>query len=195
MIFLASRFIGKPILSIRAGHPIGSVTGVLINPHKLKVDAFWVQVGAITDNKILLSQDIREIGIKGVVINDLHDIADADNMPRLEELIKIAYEIPGKKVLERSHRIGTAVDFGFNDKDMSVVSILVKPKLAGRLRNAQKTIHRSQIKSIDDSSIHVSTAPKKERAAIRRKRTADKPKVALAANFSTYSKAKTHPPL
>ncbi|MEM6998085.1 MAG: hypothetical protein AAF413_04205 [Patescibacteria group bacterium] len=159
MILLASRIVGLPIISTRSGARVATVSGVLINPHKLTVEGLWVHVGAKKDSQILLSRDIRELSPRGVVINDLSDIAEPENMPRLEELVNIAYEIPNKTITENKKKIGTAQDFVFSIKTYKLEQVIARPKLFGRIKNSQLTIHRSQIKSVNDKELVVELGP------------------------------------
>ncbi len=160
MIILASKVIGKPVLTIRAGRAAATVTGVLIDPFKLQVAGFWVQKGAkAKGSHLLLSQDIREFTMRGVIIDDTASIVETDDLPRFKEIFEIDYQIPGKKVISGRRKHGKATDFGINTATLHIASITGKPSLTRMLGSTSFSFARKQIKSINDSTIEVNDSP------------------------------------
>lgn len=159
MIILASKAIGLSIVSIRTGTPVGEVVGVLVDPHTLKVAGFWANQFSSKQDKVLLSMNIRELSVKGLVIDDLHDLTDPSDLPKLKEILDIDYQIPGKKILEVKKKIGVAEDFSFDMKDFSISSLLCRPNILGMLNVSNFTVYRKMIKEIDDSHIRVDRGP------------------------------------
>lgn len=160
MIILASKVIGKPILTIRTGRSVAAVTGVLIDPFKLQVAGFWVQKGAKTkESLLLLSQDIREFTMRGLIIDDAASIVETEDLPRFKEIFEIDYQIPGKKVVSGRRKHGKATDFGINTANLQIASITGKPSLTRMLGSTSFSFARKQIKSINDGAIEVSDSP------------------------------------
>ena len=68
MLRLSLTFSELPILSLRTGTEVALIKRPLINPDNLKIEGFYVE--DLFDKKldlILLTQDIREILINGLV--------------------------------------------------------------------------------------------------------------------------------
>ena len=160
MIILASKVVDKPVLTIRAGGRVGTVTGVLIDPFKLQVAGFWVQKGAKAKHSHLpLSQDIREFTIRGIIVDDSSAIVGVEDLPRFKEIIEIDYQIPGKKVVSGRYKHGKALDFGINTATLQIASITGKPSFTKMFGATSFSFARKQIKSINDGAIEVSKDP------------------------------------
>ena len=162
MIYLASACIGYQITSISSLNNVGQILGVLVDPHRFSVAGFWIEEYQQRRSwwPILLSQSLRQIHNRRVFINSVEDFNHPKDLPRLKEVLKIDYQIPGKKVIstEREH-LGTAEDFSFSDEDFKIVHLIVKPPLAQRLRTTRHQFSRSQIEKIRGKSIEVRIGP------------------------------------
>lgn len=159
MLLLASNVIGMPISSIRLSGKIGEITGLLLNPDTLKIVAFWVRIGANKDNDLLLLEETREFNIRGVIVDDIHNVASPDELTRLKEVLDINYEIPGKKVIGARGKLGTATDFSFDPESAEVMTIIGKPSLTKRFGQNEFTVHRRQIEEVTDSHIKINDGP------------------------------------
>ena len=162
MIYLASACIGYQITSITGLDNVGQIRGVLIDPHRFSVAGFWVEEYQCRRNwwPILLSQSLRQIHSRRVFVNDAEDFNHPKDLPRLKEVLKIDYQIPGKKIVstEREY-LGKAEDFSFSDEDFKIMHIIAKPPLPQRLRTSRRQFSRSQIEKIRGKSIEVRISP------------------------------------
>lgn len=156
---LASNVLGMPVSSIRLGGRVGEISGILLDPDKLKLIAFWVRVGNQKDNELLLFEELREFNLRGAIIDDMHNISKAEELTRLETILQINYELPGKKIIGSRGKLGTATDFSFDPETTEVMTIVGKPTLTKRFGQNEFTIHRRQILEVDDSSIKVNDGP------------------------------------
>ena len=162
MIYLASACIGYQITSISGLSNIGQVRGILIDPQRFSVAGFWIEE---YDRRrdywpILLSQSLRQIHGRRLFINDLEDINDPADLPRLKRILKIDYQIPGTKIVssDKEH-LGRAEDFSFNDEDFKIIHLIVKPPLHQRLRKTRLHFTRNQIEKVSRRQIEVRTDP------------------------------------
>ena len=162
MIYLASACIGYQITSISGLGNVGQIRGVLVDPQRFSVAGFWVE----EYNRrraywpILLSQSLRQIHDKRVFINDLEDINDPTDLPRLKRVLKVDYQIPGTKVISTDDEyLGRAEDFSFSDEDFKIAHLIVKPPIHQRLRKTRLHFTRNQIEKVSRRRIEVKVGP------------------------------------
>ena len=162
MIYLASACIGYQITSISGLSNIGQIRGILIDPRRFSVAGFWVEEYGRRPAywPILLSQSLRQIHNQRIFINDLDDINDPADLPRLKQILKIDYQIPGVRVVSTDDEyLGKAEDFSFNDEDFKIIHLIVKPPLHQRLRRTRQHFTRNQIEKVSHRRIEVKVDP------------------------------------
>ena len=166
MIYLASNFINYPVFSISALGVIGQIEGIIIDPYRFSVSGFWVSLANKTSNseKILVTTSIRQISVDKILINDVSDIHNIEDLPKLKKIIQFDYQIPGKRVIATNKQyLGSASDFSFNSEDFKITAIMAIPPIYQRLRIDSRHFNRSQIEKISPSEIKVNTNPKTEK--------------------------------
>ncbi len=154
MLQLSAALIGKPILSLQTGAPVGATLGAIINPNNLKIEGFYCQDRYEKKQMILLSQEIRDILPQGLVVNDHHALTEADELVRMKKLISIAFELVGKSVYTGGRtRIGKVADFAVDDMSLYVQKLYVTRSILKSLNTGQLSIDRSAIIEITDKKI------------------------------------------
>lgn len=161
MLFLSNKFLNEPIVSINAGAEVGTVTEMIINPHKLSVDAFYV-LSRATGESVLHVEDIRGFGPQGLLIDHEEQLMDLKDLIRLQEIAKIHYNPIGKKVVTKNkQKIGKVVDFIIDTESFKIKKIHVQQSVFKNLQSSALVIDRTQIVEITDDKIIVrSTAIK-----------------------------------
>ena len=169
MIYLASACIGYQITSIASLNNVGQIRGILIDPNRFSVAGFWIEEYQRRHKQlpILLSQSLRQIHNRRVFINDEQDFNTLQDLPRLKEVFKIDYQIPGKKIISTdSEYLGRAEDFSFSDEDFKIIHLIVKPPLPQRLRTTRRQFGRNQIEKVRTQSIEVRIGPQSQLNAL-----------------------------
>ena len=162
MIYLASACIGYQITSIATAENIGQIRGVIVDPYRFSVAGFWAEVYSRRSKQwpVLLSQSLRQIHNRRIFVNDLDDINAPGDLPRLRQVLKVDYQVPGKKVVATGgDYLGKAEDFSFNDEDFKIIHLIVRPPLHRRLRQTRQHFTRNQIEKIGRKQIEVKTGP------------------------------------
>jgi hypothetical protein len=155
MLLLGSSFENMPVLSLRIGTPVGKVIGHLINPHKLTIDALWCKMGGSKEPQLILVQDVREISLKGLIVND-HEVAvDPSEAIRLKPIIDLAYELLGKKVISGRLSIGKVTDYAVENEQFTIQKLYANPTALARLKTTRLTIDRSQIIEVSPDYVKV----------------------------------------
>jgi sporulation protein YlmC with PRC-barrel domain len=158
MLQLSGALLNRPILSLRTGTPVAFISRALINPNNLKVEGFYCQPN--DDRRktlILLCQDIRDTIPQGFVINDLDVLAEPAELVRLQEVIKIDFELIGKQVVTDSkEKIGKVSDYAVETSSMFVQKLYVSRSVFKSFASGNLGIDRTQIIEVTDRRVVVS---------------------------------------
>lgn len=156
MLKLSSAVTNLTVFSLRTGHPIGTALRPLINPNNLKVEA-WFATSSFDNGLLLLpAGEIREFGQQGIAVNDKDAITPAEDLVRLAPLIRLDYQLLGKKVYDQNKQfLGKVSDFATDLGSFYVQRLYVSPSMLKQLTRDQKVISRVQIIEINDKKIIV----------------------------------------
>ena len=166
MIYLASEFIGYKIFSLSSLNEVGVIIGIIIDPYRFSVLGFWIETSSTKRNDwlILLSQSVRQIEAGKVLINDVSDFNKRQDLPRVKTMLKIDYQIPGKKIVStNAENLGQAEDFSFKEDNFQITHIIAKPPLHQRFKLTKRHYTRSQIEKISRKSIEVNVEPQAQK--------------------------------
>lgn len=154
MLQLSAAIIGKPILSLQTGSPVGETIGVIINPNNLKIEGFYCQDRFEKKQMILLSQEVRDVLPQGVVVNDHHALSEPDELIRLKETIELRFELIGKPVYTSGRaKIGKVADFAVDSQSLYVQKLYVARSILKSLNSGQLSVDRSNIVEITNRKI------------------------------------------
>jgi len=148
--------VNRPILSLRTGTRVATALEPIINPGNLKIEGFYCQDSRSREQLVLVSQDVRDIMPRGIIIND-HDVLTLpQDLVRLSQVMNINFSLIGKPVLTASgHKLGKVGDYSVNTDNMYVQKIYVNQSIFKSLSSGNLGIDRSQIVEITDKKIVV----------------------------------------
>ncbi len=156
MLQLSSSLLNRPVLSLRTGGTVATTVAPLINPNNLKIEGFYCQDSRSKQHLVLLYQDIRDIIPQGFVVNDHDVLAEPSELVRLQETIKLNFDLTGKAVYTVSReKIGKVTDYATEVTTMYVQKIYVSQPLLKSLSGGSLGIERTQIVEITPSRIIV----------------------------------------
>lgn len=151
---LSSILIGKPVLSLRTGRPVATVTAPLINPNNLKIEGFFCIDSVDRNELVLLYQDIREVLPQGFVIDDHAVLAEPEELIRLKKLIHLRFDVIGKQVVTVSRkRVGKVTDYAAEIETMYIQKLYVGQGFIKGLTGGNLGVDRSQVNEITDTKI------------------------------------------
>jgi uncharacterized protein YrrD len=159
MLKLSTATTNLTIFSLRTGHPVGVALRPLINPSNLKIEAWFAQSNF--DNGLLLlpTSEIREIGHQGIAVNDKEAITPAEDLVRLEPVIRLDFQLLGRKVYTQSNQfLGKVSDYATDMESFYIQRFYVTPSVFKQLTSDQRVISRLQIIEITDKKIIVKDA-------------------------------------
>jgi sporulation protein YlmC with PRC-barrel domain len=156
MLKLSDTIIGRPVLSLRTGRTVATITGAIINPNNLKIEGLYCTDSYDRSELVLLYQDIRDVLPQGFVINDHDVLARPKDLVRLKEFIDLGFDVKGKRVVTVAHRhLGKVADYAVEIETMYIQKLYVTQGFMKGLTGGNLGIDRSQVNEITDSKIIV----------------------------------------
>ena len=154
MLQLSASLLNKSVLSLRSGSVIATITSPIINPDNLKIEGFYCQDRFSKQTLVLLYQDIRDILVKGYVVND-HDVLSApEDLVRLKKVMELEFELTGKQVQTVSkQKVGKVSDYAAETETMFIQKIYVAQSILKNLSGGTLSIDRNQINEITPKRI------------------------------------------
>ena len=165
MLLTIKNMLGSAVMSLQTGQPLARLDTPIINPHNLKIVAFYVS-GPMVDftPAVLFSEDIREFGELGAIVDSSDNILSPEGMVRLGEVISYGFVLDGIHVVdEQKHKLGRVENYTLNPDDFMIQQLYLKPTLMKSLSIAHLTVSRDQIVAIDNDKITVRTPTVREK--------------------------------
>lgn len=160
MLIPISRFISAPVLSLQTGMPLARISEPIIDFRKLRIVAFRV-IGARLSHaeSVLHSEDIREFGEIGAIVDSDDSLMSLDGLVRLQEIISYDFHMIGLKVITQSGIVlGKVASYGLDLDTYDIMQIYVQPNFPKNITMTGTTINRTQIVSVDSKRILVKDA-------------------------------------
>jgi uncharacterized protein YrrD len=169
MLQLSGALINRPILSLRTGTTVGTALQPIINPNNLKIEGFYCEDRFDKKKqRVLLYQDIRDVMKQGIVVNDHDALSDPEELVRLQEIMKLQFNLIGKPVVTDSKsKLGKVSDFATEIETMYIQKIYVSQPLRKSFIGGSLSVDRSQIVEITSRRIIINDPiqPKTAQAA------------------------------
>ena len=164
MLQLSAALADRPIMSLRTGQQVATITSPIINPNNLKIEGFYCVDRFEKQTLVLLYQDIRDIIAQGFVIDDHDVLTEPQELIRLKDVMDINFTLIGKPVVTTARQnIGKVSDFATELETMYVQKIYVSRSIMKSFASGNLGIDRNQINEITDKKIIINellkTAP------------------------------------
>jgi sporulation protein YlmC with PRC-barrel domain len=165
MLQLSGRLLNMSVMSLRTGTVIATVTGPIINPNNLKVEGFYCQDAFNKKELVLLYQDIRDIMPQGYVVNDHDVLAEPEELVRLQDIMKLNFELINKQVVTASkHKVGKVNDYATETETMFIQKVYVSQSVLKSFTGGSLSIDRSQISEVTPRRIIINDLVEKSPA-------------------------------
>ncbi|HSX04961.1 MAG TPA: hypothetical protein VLF69_00650 [Candidatus Saccharimonadales bacterium] len=164
MLQLSDALINRPVMSLRTGQQIGTVTQPIINPNNLKIEGFYCEDKFEKEPRILLYQDIRDIIAQGFVVDDHEVLTSPDELVRLKDILAINFTLIGKPVVTTAkEHVGKVSNYATELETMYIQKIYVSRSVFKSFGTSNLGVDRTQINEITDRQIIINellkTAP------------------------------------
>lgn len=165
MLIWKERLDNCPVMSLQTGGELGTVTEPIIDPRDLRIVAFYVVGPLLADSlSVLHTEDIREYGSLGMIVNDSDDImAVSDELVRLKQIIDYKFSLIGMRVVDTQRKkLGKVSDYVVDSTSFLITKFSVKAPLLGGVGRSDLLIGREQIREINNDEIVVAAPTVKE---------------------------------
>lgn len=128
MLILSTAAVGRKVMSIHSGVAVAVIDEFIIDPAKLRIEAFSVRGPRVKFFSVLHTGDIREWNRMGVIVNSEDDIIEVgEDMPKVKSLVEDKFNLNniGART-EAGKRLGKVKSFVFDDLSFGVVKINVE---------------------------------------------------------------------
>jgi sporulation protein YlmC with PRC-barrel domain len=154
MLQLSNVLQNRPILSLRTGTAIATVTAPIINPNNLKIEGFFCNDRFDKKRLILLGQDIRDFIAQGIVVNDHDVLSEPGELVRLKKILDLNFTLIGKPVETVSKRkVGKVGDYAIEISSMYIQKLYVSQSVLKSLTAGSLSVDRTQINEITNRRI------------------------------------------
>lgn len=154
MLKLSQSFNGTNIWSLRTGGVIGQTTKLIINPNNLKIEGWYIVDKFSGETAVLLSNDLREILPQGLVVNDQDAFSDPGDLVRLQEILKLRFELIGKLVVtQEGSKIGKVSDYAVETTSLIIKKLYVSQSIIKNFTGGTLSIDRTQIIEITSKRV------------------------------------------
>jgi uncharacterized protein YrrD len=164
MLLPAHRFTDTPVMSLQTGAELARVSEPIIDPRQMTVVAFYVD-GRMLDQhpSVLHVSDIRELSDIGLIIDDSDKLMSPEGLVRLQQIIDFHFKLIGAHVVdELGHNLGKVKDYVLEPTTYTIQQLYTEQSLLRSLTTVSNVIHRSQIISVTNERITVSSATVRE---------------------------------
>lgn len=155
MLQLSGALLNKPVMSLRTGSQVATITGAIINPNNLKLEGFYCVDSKQRNKQLVLHyQDIRDVIARGIVVNDHEVLVEPEELIRLKDIMSIHFELIGKQVVTVSKsKVGKVSDYAVETASMYVQKIYASQSLIKSFTGGSLSIDRNQIVEITNRKI------------------------------------------
>lgn len=174
MLLLSDKLKNVPIMSLQTGGELARTIEPIIDPRSLFIPAFYVD-GPLVDIKpsVLHTDDIREAGSLGFIIDGSEKLMELDGLVRLQQIIDFHFDIFACTVYDVSgKKLGKVSDYSFEPDGYTIQQIYIQQSWLRSITATSNIIHRKQIVSVspgrivvDSPTIHESLTEKAGEAA------------------------------
>lgn len=159
MLLPINRLLNCPVMSLQTGAELARTDQPIIDPRKMTVVAFYVEGKALDQHpSVLHVSDIRELSDIGMIIDDSDKLMSPDGLVRLQEIIDFKFQLLGIQVIdEHNRKLGKVADYAIEPDSYTIQQIYTEQSLLKSFSTMSNVIHRSQIVSVTNEHIVVSS--------------------------------------
>lgn len=173
MLRLSAQMKNLSVMSLRTGGKVATATMPIINPDNLKIVGWHCEDHFSKQNLILLSQDVRDFVPQGIAVNDHSDLSEPDELIRLQDVLKLEFEIIGKQVVtDQKRRVGKVSDYATDIDSLIITKLYASRPIYKSLTEGQRIIDRKQIIEITNKKVIVKDVDIKAKSKERSTATA-----------------------
>lgn len=148
-----------PVMSLQTGAELARIGEPIVDPRQMTVVAFYVD-GRMIDShpSVLHVADIRELSDIGIIVDDSDKLMSPDGLVRLQQIIDFHFKLIGTMVIDESgHKLGKVKDYVVEPETYTIQQLYTEQSILKSISTMSNVIHRSQIISVTNERITVSS--------------------------------------
>ena len=159
MLLSINRILGAPVMSLQTGQPLGRLSAPIIDPYTLCIVAFYVEGPRLDFSPaVLFTDDIREFGRLGAIVDSVDNIMSTDGLVRLNESISYKFTLTRILVVDDHKRLrGQVSGYVIDPLNFEIRQLQIRPSVFRSLSTAELLVNRSQIIKVEPDKITVKT--------------------------------------
>ena len=149
---MATQIRTLPVMSLQTGETVAQVRGPLLDSKNLELVALLCEVERA--QRVLMVRDIRELAMDCVIVDNEEELAEPEDVIRVQTLLAEKFMLIGLPVVtEMNRRLGTVEDYTINLQTFRLQKLYVRQSLLRSFLGSSLIIDRQQI--IDVTTRHV----------------------------------------
>jgi sporulation protein YlmC with PRC-barrel domain len=167
MLQLSETILNQPVMSLRTGSQVATVTSVIMNPNNLKIEGFYCEDSLENKTLVLLAQDVRDTLAQGLVVDDHEVLVAPDELVRLNDLMELNYQLIGKQVATvQKEKVGRVNNWAADTTSFYIQKLYVGQSILKSLSTGQLSIDRNQIVEITNKKIIIQELLKPQKTSV-----------------------------
>lgn len=164
MLSLGSNLHDTPVMSLQTGGMLARALRPIIDPATLRILAYEVEGPLLAERPAFLRiNEIRELGPIGMIIDSTDELITTGDVIKIDQLQKLNFNLVGLNVIdEHKRKLGKVADYSLDTSDFVIRQLHINRGIFKSLANTELLIHRSQIIEINDTTVTVKSAAKKQ---------------------------------
>jgi sporulation protein YlmC with PRC-barrel domain len=159
MLLTASQISTLPIISLQTGEAVAMTRQPILAIATLEIMALRCESAHGKAPLLLMARDIRQFAADCVIVDDEDELADPQDIVRLNAILEASYDPLGKAVVsDAGRKLGSVEDYTFNLETNRVQQLQVRQSLIKAWLGTSLMVDRSQIIDITPRQIMVRDA-------------------------------------
>lgn len=157
MLITIDQMLGAPVMSLQTGQPLCRLVQPIVDPYSLRVVAFFVDGPRLDFSPaVVFTEDIREFGRVGAIVDDLDNVMPTDGLVRLNKIIDYDFHLIGIPVIDDlGHKLGKVANYTVDPLNYKIDQLYIKPRFWQSLTITSIIINRRQITKVEPHRITV----------------------------------------
>jgi sporulation protein YlmC with PRC-barrel domain len=156
MYALASQMQSLPIISLQTGEAVAWSRQPLIDIGNLEILAFRCESSRKKHHQILMTRDIRQLAGDCIIIDNEDELADPEDIVRMQAMVSSSYNPIDKLVVsDTGRKLGTVEDFTVNLDTNRIQKLHIRQSLLRSWIGNSLVVDRTQIIDIAPQRITV----------------------------------------
>lgn len=156
MYILASALRDLPVISLQTGERVAVSKEIVIDPENFNIMAMLCETSQHGTKRVLMMRDARQVAQDCLIVDSEDELAEPDDVVRLQPLLKDRFQLVGRSVVtDLGRKLGVAEDYTINLETMKLQKLYVRQSILRSWLGSSLIIDRAQIVDVNGRQIIV----------------------------------------